>query len=84
MPLYEYECKKCGTQFELLIRPGDNPPACVQCGGTDLEKLLSQVAVSSEHTRALNLKEGRKRASKTQKDKAVAQFEYEEKHRHEH
>ena len=84
MPLFEYVCRACSHQFEILIRPGAPTPSCAKCGGTDLEKLLSHVAMSSEATRALHLAGARKAASKVQKDKAVAQFEYEEKHRHEH
>jgi putative FmdB family regulatory protein len=40
MPLYEYLCKKCETTFELLVR-SDTELACPECGGTELEKLLS-------------------------------------------
>jgi hypothetical protein len=46
--------------------------------------MLSGFAVSSEQTRALNLKAGRKHAAKDQKDKAMAQWEYEKHHREEH
>lgn len=45
MPLYEYACHGCGRQFELLVR-GDTVPACPDCGGLDLRKLLSTFAVS--------------------------------------
>jgi len=84
MPLYEYECKQCGHQFETLVRAGDPAPACAECGSTELEKLLHNVAVSTEHTREQNLGKARAQAKKVSKDKAVAQFEYEEKHRHHH
>jgi len=40
MPLYEYACRKCDNQFELLIR-GSEQPECPSCHGTKLEKLLS-------------------------------------------
>jgi hypothetical protein len=45
--------------------------------------LLSGFAVSSEHTRANNLKAGRKFYSKDRKDAAMAQLEYEKHHREE-
>ena len=83
MPLYDYECRACGHEFELLVRTGDTP-ACASCGSTELERLLSGFAVSSEHTRALNLAAGRKSRAKDQKDKAMAQYEYEKHHREEH
>jgi putative FmdB family regulatory protein len=84
MPLYEYICQKCGHEFEALVRSFDPAPSCVECGSADLEKLLPTVAVSTEHTRESNLTKARERAKKVSKDKAVAQFEYEEKHRHHH
>jgi putative FmdB family regulatory protein len=40
MPLYEYTCSKCDSEFELLIR-GDEQPECPQCGSHRLEKQLS-------------------------------------------
>jgi putative FmdB family regulatory protein len=83
MPLYDYECRKCGNEFEALVRTGDTP-SCASCGSTDLERLLSGFAVSSEHTRALNLAAGRKYYAKDNKEKAVAQAEYEKHHREEH
>ena len=47
MPLYEYRCLGCESEFELLIR-GSATPVCPSCEGTDLERLLSMFAVSSE------------------------------------
>ncbi|HKV12198.1 MAG TPA: FmdB family zinc ribbon protein [Thermoanaerobaculia bacterium] len=45
MPLYEYECLKCGKRTELLQRFDDAPlAACPQCGG-EVKKLLSAPAV---------------------------------------
>ena len=84
MPLYEYSCKACGHEFETLVRTGDPAPTCASCGSSDLEKLLHSVAVSTENTRAFNFAKARERAKKVKRDKDVAQFEYEEKHRHEH
>jgi putative FmdB family regulatory protein len=82
MPIYEYECRACHHEFEQLVRTGDTP-ACPKCQGQDLERLLSQVAVSSEHTRQLNFNKARQRAKLVQRDKDVAQAEYEKKHREE-
>lgn len=83
MPLYEYQCRACAHEFEALIRPGDTPK-CTSCGSEDLEKLLSHLAVSTEQTRSSNFKKARARAKKANRDKEIAQFEYEEKHRHHH
>ena len=43
MPLYEYHCRACQTDCELLVR-SDETPRCPQCGATQLEKLFSVVA----------------------------------------
>jgi len=41
MPLYEYRCRQCGHQFELIQKFSDPPPdRCERCGGA-VEKLLS-------------------------------------------
>ena len=45
MPLYEYECLKCGKRTELLQRFEDAPlAACPKCGG-EVKKLFSAPAV---------------------------------------
>jgi len=59
MPIYEYICRACSHEFEQLIRKGDTP-TCPACQGQDLERQLSNVAVSSESTREANLAKGRK------------------------
>jgi putative FmdB family regulatory protein len=45
MPIYEYRCKKCGKQTEVLVRSPEKPPTrCRECGGR-LEKLISSPAI---------------------------------------
>lgn len=46
MPIYEYACDDCHTEFEVLVRGGETP-ACPKCGGAHLEKQLS---VPAAHT----------------------------------
>lgn len=53
MPLFEYRCPNCESQFELLIR-GSATPTCPSCGSTSLERLLSLFAVSSDGTQMKN------------------------------
>jgi putative FmdB family regulatory protein len=44
MPLYEYECLKCGKRSETLQRLDDPPlTTCEECGG-ELKKLMSAPA----------------------------------------
>jgi putative FmdB family regulatory protein len=45
MPLYEYQCKKCGHRFERIQKFSDPPvKKCPECGGK-VEQLLSAPAV---------------------------------------
>jgi putative FmdB family regulatory protein len=45
MPLYEYECTKCGHRFEKIQKFSDNPvKKCPECGGR-VEKTISAPAV---------------------------------------
>jgi len=50
VPLYEYLCRKCSKQFEALIF-GADVPTCPACQSTDLERLLSVVAVAAASRR---------------------------------
>lgn len=43
MPLYEYTCRACGKECELLVR-GDEKPVCPHCASRKLDKLLSVVS----------------------------------------
>jgi len=82
MPIYEYRCTACAHEFERLVRPGD-VPVCPQCSATDLTRLLSLASVSSEGTRDRSMQKARSRAKLVQRDKDVAQAEYEKKHHEE-
>lgn len=45
MPIYEYQCKKCGHRFEKIQKFSDAPvKKCPECGG-GVEKLLTAPAV---------------------------------------
>src|SRR5499427_8788226 len=45
MPLYEYQCDKCGHRFEKIQKFSDKPiRKCPECGGR-VEQLLSPPAV---------------------------------------
>lgn len=43
MPIYDYHCSTCGTDFEALVRAGDTP-ACPACHSVALEKRVSRLA----------------------------------------
>ena len=45
MPIYEYECKKCGHLFEVIQKVSDGPiKKCEQCKGK-VERLISSPAI---------------------------------------
>lgn len=47
MPLYEFHCKHCGTDTELLVRTtGWKGLACPKCGADQLAKKLSVFAAA--------------------------------------
>jgi putative FmdB family regulatory protein len=52
MPIYEYRCEKCESQFELLVTSSETP-ACPDCGSEELEKKDSVFGVTDGSTPAL-------------------------------
>lgn len=40
MPIYEYTCRSCDADFELLIRGGEKP-VCPECGERSPTRRLS-------------------------------------------
>ena len=40
MPIYEYHCNKCDTDFEYLVF-GKDVPGCPSCNSTKVNKLMS-------------------------------------------
>ena len=43
MPLYDFHCSACDTQFELLVRSAD-VPTCPSCGTREIKRLISAIA----------------------------------------
>ena len=80
MPLYDFRCQSCGHEFEVLVRSGEASPTCPECQSSELERLLSLFAVSSEDRRDAAVKKERKRQVAGRKDALVAEEEYRQKH----
>lgn len=79
MPIFEYRCRKCNVEFELLVR-GGVAPVCESCGSPELEKLLSLPSIKSESTHALALRAAKKRDKAQGAEREYTQREYERNH----
>lgn len=46
MPIFEFECKTCGTPFEELVRSSEaiSNVSCPDCGSTQVRKKVSTFA----------------------------------------
>ena len=42
MPIYEFECRKCGARFEELVPAGETAP-CPQCKSLNPKRRYSQI-----------------------------------------
>jgi putative FmdB family regulatory protein len=42
VPIYEFECSKCGARFEELVPAGQMAP-CPQCKSLNVERRFSQI-----------------------------------------
>jgi putative FmdB family regulatory protein len=51
MPLYEYKCTDCSTNFETLVFSSDEAVECPQCESVEVEKQMSVPA--APQTRSL-------------------------------
>lgn len=51
MPIYEYQCKKCGYKFEQLQKITEKPlRICPQCKASQLAKLVSNTSFQLKGT----------------------------------
>lgn len=74
MPIYEYQCDKCRHQFEYLVLPTTESPACPKCKGRKLSRLVSLCAVNSETSMKQHLRKEQRKNRKVAQGK-----EYEER-----
>jgi putative FmdB family regulatory protein len=61
MPIYEFECAKCGNRFEELVASGAEPPACARCGSTETGRLLSSVSPPGRLPRGAKVRDSESR-----------------------
>lgn len=70
MPIYEYRCLACETEFEALVR-GAEAAACPACGAATLARLLTACAIGSaaRSQRALDAARAAYRRSRDRTDR---------------
>jgi putative FmdB family regulatory protein len=44
MPIYEYQCEKCGEVFEVFQKVSDPAPKSHACGSRKIKRLMSQTS----------------------------------------
>jgi putative FmdB family regulatory protein len=74
MPIYEYQCRKCGHQFEYLVLSTSPAATCPSCQTSELEQLISLSAVSSESIRRANLTRAQQKLNVTHKAQQAEEF----------
>ena len=47
MPIYEYDCRSCGTDFETLVL-GKDTVCCPKCDSPEVERKMSTFSHKSE------------------------------------
>lgn len=84
MPIYDFKCRKCGNEFEQVVK-GDEAPSCPACGAGDTERSFPLSAgVSTTRTRERAKAIARARAQSVKKERDHAHQEYLRKHIEDH
>lgn len=76
MPLFDFRCRSCGSEFEALVR-APNVRLCPSCKSVKLEELPSTFTVSSlEITKArVRTARNERRRSRAYRDEIMAKRE---------
>jgi len=74
MPIYEFECARCGERFEELVGAGE-APACPACGADGARRLLSAVSPPGRQPRgaAVRSDESRRRERESARTERLAE-----------
>ena len=75
MPIYEYECRRCGHRFELIQKFSDKPrKRCPECSGA-VDRLISPPAIRFKGTGWYVTDYAEKKISKEAKEAKEAKAE---------
>jgi putative FmdB family regulatory protein len=58
VPIYEFECEKCGNRFEELVAAGVESAPCPACGAREARRLLSSVSPPGRQPRGAKVRSG--------------------------
>ena len=61
MPIYEFECAKCGSCFEELMESGAENPACPDCGAARARRRFSSISPPGRVPRGANVRDSESR-----------------------
>ena len=61
MPIYEFECEKCGSRFEELVKSGTSSPACPSCKSSRTRQRLSPVSPPGRLPRGAKVRDSESR-----------------------
>ncbi|HEX6227983.1 MAG TPA: zinc ribbon domain-containing protein [Solirubrobacterales bacterium] len=56
MPIYEYECERCGERFEELVPGGELAVRCPNCGSERARRLLSPLSPPGRQPRGARVR----------------------------
>jgi putative FmdB family regulatory protein len=75
MPIYEFECEKCGARFEELVAADVSRVACVPCGSTRTHRIYSTVSPPGRQPRgaAVRSDESRRREREAARQDRIAE-----------
>ena len=79
MPIFDFKCRKCGHEFEKLVR-GNKSVQCASCGAAEVDRLFSLPSVQSEVTHELSMRAARRRDAKQGRERVEEQRNYERNH----
>lgn len=78
MPLYEYRCDTCQAVSTLLVYSwsADRQPACRQCGGIQMQRIMSGFSFRQSWGDSLNWVPSRETTSDVDEDSAASIDQY--------
>jgi len=58
MPIFEFQCRDCGSKFEKIVSSDSNQVTCKNCDSHKVAKLLSVFAVSGSSAKHASSESG--------------------------